>query len=584
MITVNTNMPSKIAQRSLLKSTNSMNNALQRLSTGCRINTSKDDAAGLAISTNLEYKTSSYNVAKSNTQMGQSMLDTANGSLSNIKNMLQRMRDLAEQSANGTYGADERQAMQTEVDALTEEIYRIKNTTEFNGKKILGEEEQSYTAPTISMSDIDVENITQTEWNSKYKGQTIGISSAKELQKVAILTNDKSISSSGTTFVLTTDINLDELGDIDGNGSNWTAIGNDDEKSFNGNFDGNGYTISNLKINKPDKNVQGLFGKAKSSTIKNIKLTNSEINSKNFVGCLIGMAHNTNIENITLERCNINGAYNVGSLIGGTYDSFSYIKNCNVYDSTIGAYDDCGLIGINYSNSCLIENCYTNATISSTNGNIGGLLGFCYGNITINDCYVDGKISGKPNRGAIIGTFLYNMSTITATNCAYSENKTGQTKAVGNEPAPTSGITKSDVDNVTKDSDNNISFETNLQVGINSEESSIISVDTGFSLNDFKISLLSDFSARTSLDKLDSMIAKVTNKMTEIGAVQNRLESSMEFQDTQIKSLTASNSLIKDADIAEESSNYIRSQILQQTTASLLATANQSPSIALQLI
>ena len=142
MITVNTNMSSIIAQNSLYKSTNKMNTALQRLSTGLRINSAKDDAAGSAISTKLEYKISSYDVAKDNVQMGQSMLDTANGTLSQINSMLQRIRDLSEQAANGTYGLDERKAMQAEIDGLTEEIYRIKNTTEFNGKKIFGEEKQ----------------------------------------------------------------------------------------------------------------------------------------------------------------------------------------------------------------------------------------------------------------------------------------------------------------------------------------------------------------------------------------------------------------------------------------------------------
>lgn len=139
-ITVNTNLSSLIAQRSLYKATNKMNTALERLSTGLKINSSKDDAAGSAISTKLSYKISSYDVAKDNAQMGQSMLETANGSLSQINSMLQRIRDLSEQASNGTYGLDERKAMQAEIDGLTEEIYRIKNTTEFNGKKILGEE------------------------------------------------------------------------------------------------------------------------------------------------------------------------------------------------------------------------------------------------------------------------------------------------------------------------------------------------------------------------------------------------------------------------------------------------------------
>lgn len=126
--------------------------------------------------------------------------------------------------------------------------------------------------------------------------------------------------------------------------------------------------------------------------------------------------------------------------------------------------------------------------------------------------------------------------------------------------------------------------KTNLQVGINSDSNSTITVDTGFSLDDLNISVLNEFSARNSLSKIDEMMDKITSKMTEIGATQNRLTSTMEFQDVQINALTSANSIIKDADIAEESSNYIKNQILQNVTSSLLATANQNPQIALQLI
>ena len=124
--------------RALNKSTGSLNQALERLSTGYRINSSKDDAAGCAISTSLNKDISSLVVAQNNAQMGQSMIDTANGSLSNISTLLQRMRDLTEQAANGTYGTDERSAMQNEIDNLLSEMNRAKNSTEFNGKQIFG--------------------------------------------------------------------------------------------------------------------------------------------------------------------------------------------------------------------------------------------------------------------------------------------------------------------------------------------------------------------------------------------------------------------------------------------------------------
>ena len=136
-ITVNTNVPSLTAQGSLNKATNRMNTAMERMSTGARINSSKDDAAGLAVSNKLDYKVSSLAVAQDNAQMGASMLDTMEGVMNVINDNLTRIRDLTEQAANGTYGTDAMTAIKTEVNARIAEIDRVANSTEFNGKKLL---------------------------------------------------------------------------------------------------------------------------------------------------------------------------------------------------------------------------------------------------------------------------------------------------------------------------------------------------------------------------------------------------------------------------------------------------------------
>ena len=136
-ITVNTNIPSLTAQKSLNKSTNAMNTAMERMSTGYKINSSKDDAAGLAVATNLAYKASSFKVAQDNAQMGQSMLDTTEGVLDVIKDNLTRVRDLTEQAANGTYGTDALTAINSEISARLDEISRVSDSADFNGKTLL---------------------------------------------------------------------------------------------------------------------------------------------------------------------------------------------------------------------------------------------------------------------------------------------------------------------------------------------------------------------------------------------------------------------------------------------------------------
>ena len=136
-ITINTNLPSFTAQRNLSNATNGMNTAMERLTTGYRINSGKDDAAGSAVSTLMEAQISGYDVAESNASMGLSLLDTAEGVLGIVNGYLQRIRDLTEQAANGTYGTSSMNAIRTEVQQRMEEINRLCEVIDFNGIKLL---------------------------------------------------------------------------------------------------------------------------------------------------------------------------------------------------------------------------------------------------------------------------------------------------------------------------------------------------------------------------------------------------------------------------------------------------------------
>ena len=133
MITLNTNLGSMIVQSNLTSSTNALNTAIERMTTGFKINHAKDNAANYSISTNLASKLSSYGVAQDNVSMGLDMLTTAEDHLSLISNHLTRVRDLAEQAANGTYGKDSLAAINREVNSLVDEINRIYSTAKYNG-------------------------------------------------------------------------------------------------------------------------------------------------------------------------------------------------------------------------------------------------------------------------------------------------------------------------------------------------------------------------------------------------------------------------------------------------------------------
>ncbi|CAH0185062.1 A-type flagellin [Pseudomonas sp. Bi70] len=136
-LTVNTNIASLNTQRNLNTSSNALNTSLQRLSTGSRINSAKDDAAGLQIANRLTSQVNGLNVAVKNSNDGISMAQTAEGALQQSTTILQRMRDLSLQSANGSNSDGERKALNSEVTELKKELNRISNTTTFGGKKLL---------------------------------------------------------------------------------------------------------------------------------------------------------------------------------------------------------------------------------------------------------------------------------------------------------------------------------------------------------------------------------------------------------------------------------------------------------------
>ncbi len=166
---VNTNVASMNAQRNLANSTTNLGGNYSRLSSGLRIATAADDAAGLGISERMRSDIRSFGVASRNAQDGISMVQTAEGALNEVSDLLGRMRELSMQSANGTLSDDDRETLDNEFQQLVDEIDRISETTEFNGVKLLDGTNSdiaiqvgigSSTADTISVSAADASTST----------------------------------------------------------------------------------------------------------------------------------------------------------------------------------------------------------------------------------------------------------------------------------------------------------------------------------------------------------------------------------------------------------------------------------------
>ena len=259
MLSINTNLSSIITQNSMKQSTNKLNEAIERMTTGYKINHAKDNAANYGISTNMTTKIGAYMVAEDNVAMGMDMLTTASESLSQIENKLSRLRALATQASNGTYGGQSKEAINSEANAIVDEVERLYKTAEYNGIKLFesGVDKQvdmpsagadGFIKTVEKRSTTDLKPLSEVSATADFADDTYSISSAQELAKLAQMTNDGYVSE-GDTFVLAKDIDISQwcADHIDDGG--WTPIGNNTNK-FLGTFDGNGFKISGLKIDR----------------------------------------------------------------------------------------------------------------------------------------------------------------------------------------------------------------------------------------------------------------------------------------------------------------------------------------------
>lgn len=216
------------------------------------------------------------------------------------------------------------------------------------------------------------------------------------------------------------------------------------------------------------------------------------------------------------------------------------------------------------------------------------------------NCYAVGEVSFGTNSGGLIGQFtIDNPEKCSISNIYYNMESTGQNdtgkgvglssselnKMVAKGLLPDYGLDLPlpDIYDTSSRPLYSPAFVT-FQVGISGEDSAGIYQDLSFTIEGLKDLCYLGLDDEKSLEKIDEMIASISSKELELGALQNRLESVLEQVGVAYDNLVSTQSTIRDADIAEESSAYIRNQILQQAATTLMATANQIPAIALQLL
>ncbi len=476
-----------------------------------------------------------------------------------------------------------------------------------------------------------VSEVSTFEKNKEYQ-----VSTKEDLQKLAQLVNSN-VDTTNVTFYMGADIDL--------NGINWTPIGNKSANSnyeFKGTFDGNGHVVKNFSINS-NKNYAGLFGYTNgSATIKNLGVENANVKGVDFTALLVGSSDG-NIVNC-YAKGSVEGREKFGALAGNvtkditdsytdaTVKGIKYggvlvgyatksINRCFVQGSiTLNGDYAAGIAGCTDGK---IENCYSNANIKGKNivggiagrtadtiinsyatgtaegyefvGGVAGIIKKTEGSLNLNNILSLGQVTAVQKSGALLGgientsktSSPYYFANVTITNGYVTEQELPKlggafTTAYGNAPVPYD--TTEWLNNITyvqdvKPSKKDIS----LQVGIHNNLNSKIFVNTGFEY-DLSYLLEEGIQGDNAYSVVNSFLQTVTSHATSIGAVYNQLESALDTVSTHVTNLTSSLSTIKDSDIDKISSKYVQQQILQQASATLFAAANQSPSIALQLI
>lgn len=742
MLNINTNISSLIIQANLLNSTLGINNAVNQLSTGYKVNSAKDNAANFSIINNMTTRIGGFRIAEDNVLSGLDLVNTVSGSLDDINDKLSRLRALAEQAQNGTYGENSLAAVNAEANAIVDEIERLISTTEYNGIKLFGSGSSgtarlrnvtlnlpadlsstqiaksnetiavSLTSPVqrssstgfikeISRRDTsEMTPLSSVAEDKKLQSGTYSISTAEELAKLSAMQQEDLIGED-TEFVLANDIDLSAWCAAHSSDGGWQPIGTNyyyDPHYFTATFDGNGYVINNLTLQEDDNRIYnyGLFGAVQNGCIKNLGIENFNLVSNSNVGALAGYIWDSEVTNCYVSDGNImshadasnvyaggllgsssnstidscyasdiilqsfyHADHGIGGLIGklgSTGDGTSYLTNCF---STVEIYTEAscsgGLVG-QAGSKFVIENCYSSGVIdrnekywTASGGLVGeinkpsysgisevnGIINNCYsfvdyigiksilsqyvyygglvGDITTgengivkmtNSAYIssncDDIFTDERYHAAALVAYLGNDSNLTVDSCSYNSkyeqwvnSAQRNLNLIGRRRYDYAGnLTVSN--NTTNDGTAPFIFNLNLpsiikeitlQVGISDKTSSQITFNTALALEDLDI--LRELGKDNSYDYLsliDYIIESVNAKQTEFGAVENRLMSVLEEISIQYDNLVSSRSTLRDADIAEVSSEYIRQQILQQASATLLATANQSPAIALQLI
>lgn len=619
--------------------------SMTKLSSGLRINSAADDAAGLAISEKMRGQIRGLDQASSNAQDGISMIQTAEGALNETTSILQRMRELATQSANDTNVSVDRKAIQNEMNQLTSEINRIGNTTEFNTQKLLdgGASISGTTNSSVEATGVAAKGASITGLNKTSFTAISTITSADE--KLVISLWDKSANSAKTFS-------------IDGASFKTLWATSDGAKSTA--TDEEKRTALTQILSQNVSTSAWLTGSTAAQSVKLGDVANIGIDSNGVFSISLKDAGNISAANAEVKvSFNVANGATAANTVNNDFSSmlgFGTVSHAFTAGGTVGTIytaSSTSANGINQTEAKLFGGVEVKAT---DNLNAADFVGKTYtvdyngtkANITLATTISASATTGKVTADALKDAFQAALDSTFGTNAVTVdfaakegsnagtekywkfETDSTVTPAINGENQVTEGVKPSfsiSGDNIDKllgayvpgTAGSGGTFNSTLQIGANQGQSLTVSIEdmraaaldiTGTSAGanhdvvagarytevkavtdgttsngtEYALDVSTHDRATAAIKVVNNAIEKVSEQRSQLGAYQNRLEHTINNLGTSSENLTSAESRIRDVDMAKEMSTFSKNNILSQAAQAMLAQANQQPQQVLQLL
>jgi flagellin len=540
MTVIGTNTSALRAANASASASTSLSTAMERLSTGKRINSAKDDAAGLAIASRMTSQIKSMAVAVRNANDGISMAQTAEGALGEVTSMLQRMKELATQSATGTLGSSERAALQSEVKQLTSQINDIAKTTNFNGLNLLDGSVKDLKLQTgVNASDtvsVTMGAVSTDDLGLANKGQVItGRVGSSTNVSTNLQLNGKQVFSTATAITTAKDfaaaVNANSTLGITATASN-------------------SYTTT-AAVSAPIAagTINGKAIGAQADAASLVKTINSNAATYGVTAELESDGK------ITLSNTDGSEISTTGGAFGSVSNLDGFVSMTNKDGSALTVASstaaDLATVGLNASDGQALTGKVVTADTALTAGAL--------------------KINGV-DVPAAAATSSGTVTAQAALYIAQINNVTGQTGVVAAAGSTAGTIV--------------LSSQNGGPIRLEGTGAAVAGFNTsGGSGNEtMPVDISSQAGASAALSQIDKALDQISSVRGSLGAVQSRLTVTVNNLTTTTTNLTDARSRIEDADFSTETTALAKAQILSQASTAMLAQANQSQQSVLKLL